>query len=126
MKVFLAAALIGAMALPVAAQELLREEIRREAVPGSDNMVVIVARLTVQPGATVPLHTHPGDEHAVVITPTTAQTPGGDIVEFAVGTSLYFPEGAIHGGLTNVGDSDMVAITTHVVRADEPLTALAN
>ncbi|GAB5449450.1 cupin domain-containing protein [Gymnodinialimonas sp.] len=126
MRWILTATLVAATTLPALAQDLAREEIRREAVPGSENMVVIVSRLTVPPGATVPLHTHPGDEHAVVITAATAEAPNGNVIEFAVGTSLYFPEGQVHGGLTNVGDADMVAITTHVVRADEPLTTLAN
>ncbi len=108
------------------AQDLSREEIRRVPVPGSETMEVVVSRLTVAPGATIPLHTHPGDEHAVVVTAARAQTPGGDIVEFAVGTPLYFPDGQVHGGLTNVGDEPMIAITTHVVRVGEPLTTLAN
>ncbi|WP_299044516.1 cupin domain-containing protein [uncultured Tateyamaria sp.] len=108
------------------AQEIAREEIRRVDVPGSDTMEVVVFRLTVPVGATIPLHTHPGDEHTVVVTDARAEAPNGNIVEFAVGTPLYFPEGQVHGGLTNVGDAPMVAITTFVVRKGEPLTVLAN
>lgn len=108
------------------AQDISREEIRRTAVPGSDTMEVVVFRLTVPVGATIPLHTHPGDEHTVVVTPARAEAPNGNTVEFAVGTPLYFPEGQVHGGLTNVGDAPMVAITTFVVRKGEPLTVLAN
>ena len=108
------------------AQEIVREEIRRADVPGSDTMEVVVFRLTVPIGATIPLHTHPGDEHTVVVTDARAEAPNGNIVEFTVGTSLYFPEGQVHGGLTNVGDAPMVAITTFVVRKGEPLTVLVN
>ena len=108
------------------AQDIMREEIRRADVPGSDTMEVVVFRLTVPVGATIPLHTHPGDEHTVVVTDARAEAPNGNIVEFAVGTPLYFPEGQVHGGLTNVGDAPMVAITTFVVRKGEPLTVLAN
>ncbi len=82
--------------------------------------------MSVPPGATIPLHTHPGDEHAVVITQTTAQAPNGNVIEFAVGTPLFFPEGEVHGGLTNVGDGPMVAITTSVVRIGEPFEVLVN
>ena len=103
------------------AAEITREEIRRAPVPGSDTMEVIVVRLTVPPGATIPLHSHNGDEHAVVVTPSKAQTPGGQVIEFPVGATLYFPEGQVHGGLTNVGGGPMVAITTFVVRVGEPL-----
>ena len=110
----------------VFAEGLSREEIRRVPVPGSDTMGAVVSKLTVDPGATIPMHTHPGDEHAVVVTPATAEAPNGQIVNFPVGASLYFPDGQVHGGLTNVGDNPMVAITTHVVRKDEPLTSPAN
>ena len=103
-----------------AAQEIASEVIRRVPVPGSESMEVVVSLLTVPPGARIPLHTHPGDEHAVVITPARAQAPNGQVVEFTVGQSLYFPEGQVHGGLTNVGDTDMQAVTTHVVRVGEP------
>jgi quercetin dioxygenase-like cupin family protein len=118
------AVLLMLFVLPVAAQDIARDEIRRAAVPGSDTIEVVVVRLTVPPGATIPLHTHPGDEHAVVVTPARAETPAGTIVEFPVGATLYFPEGQVHGGLTNIGDADMVAITTFVVRQGEPLTTL--
>ncbi|MBF9057621.1 hypothetical protein HKCCSP123_00360 [Rhodobacterales bacterium HKCCSP123] len=103
-----------------AAQELSSEEIRRVPVPGSGTMEVIVSLLTVPPGARIPLHTHPGDEHSVAITPVRAEAPNGQIVEFAVGQSLYFPEGQVHGGLTNLGETDMQVVTTHVLRTGEP------
>ncbi|WP_299601669.1 hypothetical protein [uncultured Tateyamaria sp.] len=122
--------ILSAVALLMAgaawAQDIQREELRRADVPGSDTMEVVVTRLTVPVGATIPLHTHPGDEHAIVMTAARAEAPNGNIVEFAIGTPLYFPEGQVHGGLTNVGDEPMVAITTHVVRKGEPLTVLAN
>ncbi|WP_299704658.1 hypothetical protein [uncultured Tateyamaria sp.] len=122
--------ILSAVALLMAgaawAQDIQREELHRADVPGSDTMEVVVTRLTVPVGATIPLHTHPGDEHAIVMTAARAEAPNGNIVEFAIGTPLYFPEGQVHGGLTNVGDESMVAITTHVVRKGEPLTVLAN
>lgn len=121
-----AAALFALGVGPATAQSIEREEIRRVAVPGSETMEVVVMRLSVPPGATIPLHTHPGDEHAVVVTPTTAQVPNGNTIEFPVGATLYFPEGEVHGGLTNVGDGPMVAITTFVVEVGKPLTVLAN
>ncbi|MEL7117666.1 MAG: cupin domain-containing protein, partial [Pseudomonadota bacterium] len=105
-----------------AAQEISREEIRRVPVPGSETMVVVVSRLTVPVGATIPLHTHAGDEHGVIITASKAEAPNGQVVEFPVGATVYFPEGQPHGGLTNIGDAPMVAITTSVVQKDAPFT----
>lgn len=126
MRILMTAIFMAVMAGGALAQEISREEIRRVAVPGSETMEVVVNRLVVPVGATIPLHTHPGDEHAVVITETKAQAPNGNLVEFAVGTPLFFPEGQIHGGLTNVGDGPMIAITTTVVRKGEPFSVIAN
>ena len=127
MKRLVAFAIIGAhLCAPVFAQEITREELRRTAVPGSETMEVVVTRLTVPVGATIPLHTHAGDEHGVVITESRAETPAGQVIEFPVGATLYFPEGEVHGGLTNVGDAPMVAITTSVVRADAPFATPSN
>lgn len=126
MRILMTAIFMAVMAGGALAQEISREEIRRVAVPGSETMEVVVNRLVVPVGATIPLHTHPGDEHAVVITETKAQAPNGNLVEFAVGTPLFFPEGQVHGGLTNVGDGPMIAITTTVVRKGEPFSVIAN
>ncbi|WP_223424137.1 cupin domain-containing protein [Tateyamaria pelophila] len=126
MKSLMTACFVAFLAGGAWAQEIVREEIRRAPVPGSETMEVVVIRLVVPVGATIPLHTHPGDEHAVVITETKAQAPNGNLVEFAVGTPLFFPEGEVHGGLTNVGDAPMIAITTTVVRKGEPFIVLVN
>jgi quercetin dioxygenase-like cupin family protein len=120
MKVLLTALAVVLVTGGVWAQEISREEIRRVPVPGSDTMEVVVNRLIVPVGATLPLHSHPGDEHAVVMTETSATAPNGNPVSFAVGTTLFFPEGQVHGGLTNVGDAPMVAITTSIVRKGAP------
>ncbi|MEM7724184.1 MAG: cupin domain-containing protein [Pseudomonadota bacterium] len=126
MRMVLAAVMVVASTVAAFGQEITREEIRRGPVPGSETMEVVVTRLSVPPGATIPLHTHPGDEYAVVVTQATAEAPNGAVVEFAVGTPLFFPAGEVHGGLTNIGDAPMVAITTHVVPVGEPMTVLVN
>jgi quercetin dioxygenase-like cupin family protein len=129
-RLFSAVLVTLALALPVLADGHAalpsREEIRRVPVPGSEAMEVVVSLLTVPVGATIPLHTHPGDEHAVILTPATAQAPNGAVVEFAVGKTLYFPDGQVHGGLTNIGEAPMQAMTTHVLRVGEPFQTLAN
>ena len=122
MKFISFCAALALSATAALAQDPSREEIRRVPVPGSETMEVIVSKLTVAPGATIPMHSHPGDEHAVVITAATAQAPNGQVIEFPIGATLYFPDGQVHGGLTNIGDAPMVTITTHDVRVGEPLT----
>jgi len=121
LQVLLALAAAGA-----AAQEVTQEQIRTVPVPGSENMVVVVSRLTVPVGATIPLHTHPGDEHVVVLGPARATAPNGQEITFEAGQTIHFPMGQVHGGLTNVGDAPMVAITTHVVDRTQPMSVPAN
>ncbi|MCL6282785.1 cupin domain-containing protein [Ruegeria sp. 2012CJ41-6] len=98
-----------------------RTELSRADVPGSDTHEVIVARLEIEPGASVPRHTHHGDEHLVVITGGTMQTGDGKQIPFPDGMAAHFPQGEPHGGLTNAGDTVMIAITTHVVEKGKPL-----
>ncbi|WP_372570938.1 cupin domain-containing protein [Ruegeria jejuensis] len=103
---------------------ITRTELSRADVPGSDTHEVIVARLEIEPGATVPRHTHHGDEHLVVIIGGTMQTGDGKQIPFPDGMAAHFPQGEPHGGLTNAGDTVMVAITTHVVEKGKPLNVL--
>ncbi|MFA3917258.1 cupin domain-containing protein [Ruegeria hyattellae] len=110
-----------APALAFAEGAITRTELSRADVPGSDTHEVIVARLEIEPGATVPRHTHNGDEHLVVITGGTMQTVDGKQIPFPDGMAAHFPQGKPHGGLTNAGDTVMIAITTHVVEKGKPL-----
>ncbi|MEM6619487.1 MAG: cupin domain-containing protein [Pseudomonadota bacterium] len=120
------AATLTSLPAPVAADGIERQELRRTPVPGAPDLEVVVMRLTVPVGATLPMHTHAGDEHAVVITPAKAETPRGYMVEFQVGQTLYFPEGQPHGGLKNVGDGPMIAITTSIVNKGAPFSSPLN
>ncbi|MEM6478837.1 MAG: cupin domain-containing protein [Pseudomonadota bacterium] len=124
-RLFLTLFFACALASGSLAQEVLREEIRRVPVPGSDTMEVIVVKLTIEPGATMEMHSHHGDEHAVVIAGGKARLPNGQETEFPVGATLYFPKGAVHGGLTALGDP-LVAITTSIVEVGKPLIIPAN
>lgn len=121
---FVLVALISAA--PVFAQELVvREVLNEQPLSGSEGMVVIVSRLTVKPGGRIPLHTHPGDEHAVMIVGGTALMPNGKTVQFPDGTPMFFAQGQVHGGVTNEGDADIEIVTTHIVAADQPFQTAA-
>ncbi|MEX0348864.1 MAG: cupin domain-containing protein [Paracoccaceae bacterium] len=110
-----------APALAFAEGQITRTELSRADAPGSGTHEVIVARLEIEPGATVPRHTHHGDEHLVVIEGGTMRTGDGKEIEFPNGMAAHFPQGQPHGGLTNAGDTVMIAITTHVVEKGKPL-----
>ncbi|MCV3270318.1 cupin domain-containing protein [Roseobacter sinensis] len=114
------------LAAPGWAEDLVQREVLNEQpLSGAEGTVVIVSELKLMPGGRIPLHTHPGDEHAVVVVGGRALLPNGKEVEFAAGTPMFFPEGQVHGGVTNLGDAPMEIVTTHIVRADAPFTVAA-
>jgi quercetin dioxygenase-like cupin family protein len=62
--------LATALAVPgtlYAQSPIERTELHRADLTGVEGIEVIVAHRVVQPGATVPLHTHPGDEHLQIL-----------------------------------------------------------
>ena len=102
-----------------------RKELSRNDLSGSDTMEVIVSRLEVPPGATIPLHTHFGDEHMVVFEGGDMTAPNGKVIAFKPGMTGHFPAGKVHGGLTNSGDTPLVAYTTHIVEKGKPFSTSA-
>ena len=106
--------------------KITRTELSRTDVPGSATHEVIVAKLEIQPGGTVPRHTHHGDEHLIVFKGGPMKTASGKVIEFTDGMTVYFPEGKVHGGLTAAGDQAVVAYTTHIVEKGKPLNVPAN
>ena len=117
-----AAALLGASVLPSAAEGLSRTELNRADVSGADGLEVVVSRLEIAPGATVPPHSHPGDEHLIVLDGGTLAMPDGKTLEFKPGMALMFPKGKVHGNLTNAGTAPIVVYTTHIIQKGQPLT----
>ncbi|WP_299826257.1 cupin domain-containing protein [uncultured Roseobacter sp.] len=114
------------LALPVCAEDLAQRNVLNEQpLSGAEGTVVIVSELKLMPGGRIPLHTHPGDEHAVIVVGGLALLPNGKEVEFAAGTPMFFPEGQVHGGVTNLGTAPMEIVTTHIVRTDEPFQTAA-
>jgi len=109
------------LALPALSAEPVRTELARHPAPGSQTHEVIISRLDVPPGATVPRHIHAGDEHLYVLIGGQMQAPNGQGIPFAAGHVAHFPEGQPDGGLTHVGDAPLVALTTHIVEIGEPL-----
>lgn len=119
-------ALAGLMlASAASAQDVInRVELDRQPLSNVAGYEVVVSRITLAPGGAIPLHTHPGDEHAVVLEGGTVRLPNGKEVTFEEGKKLFFPEGLVHGGLVSTNAAPMVVLTTHIVRAGEPLSTL--
>ena len=102
-----------------------RTELNRADLTGSDTLEVIVSRLEVAPGARIPLHTHHGDEHLIVLQGGTMRAPNGQEIPFKPGMTAHFPKDQVHGGMTNIGDAPLVAYTTHIVEKGKPLAVPA-
>ncbi|WP_346898576.1 cupin domain-containing protein [uncultured Roseibium sp.] len=114
------------MALPVHAEsQFVRTELSRDNLSGSDKMEVVVSKLEVPPGATIPLHTHFGDEHMVVFEGGDMTAPNGKVINFKPGMTGFFPAGKVHGGLTNSGETPMVVYTTHILEKGKPFSTPA-
>ncbi len=112
--------------MPVHAEDLIvRAELQRHDVSGSDTLEVVVMRLEVKPGGRIPRHTHPGEEFLYVVEGGEMTAGNGNVIPFKTGATAVFPRGMVHGGLTNTGDTPLVAVTTYVVDKGKPLTALA-
>lgn len=101
-----------------------RTELHRVPAGVDSTHEVIVSRLEVQPGGTIPRHSHLGIELLTVVSGGQMQAGTGQVIDFPTGAVVQFPEGAVHGGLTNIADTPLVAITTHVVDVGEALNQL--
>ncbi|WP_323766505.1 cupin domain-containing protein [Antarctobacter sp.] len=117
----LVACLAALAAAPALASDLvLRDVLQEQPLSDVPDMKVVIARVTVKPGGAVSDHMHPGDEHAVVLQGGTVLLTDGQEAEYAEGDVLFFSAGEMHGGLRNIGGSEIVLLTTHVVNTLEP------
>lgn len=107
------------------AEETEREELFRAELAACSGTEVIVARLKIAPGTTVPRHSHNGDEHLAVIRGGRMAMPDGNIIDLPAGAALDFPRDFEHGGLTVTGDQPMLFYTVHIVDKNAPLNVTA-
>jgi quercetin dioxygenase-like cupin family protein len=118
------AIMVSSLAL-AGSEQVTRTELYKSDLAGSDNTEVIVAQLELVPGATVPRHSHNGEEHLIVLQGGTMAMPNGDVMEFLPGVTMDFPRDFVHGGLTATGDRPMVFLTVHIVDKNAPQTVAA-
>jgi quercetin dioxygenase-like cupin family protein len=121
------ATLIIASAAPslVFAGDVNRTELYRADLTGSETTEVVVAHLELEPGATVPRHSHNGQEHLVVLQGGTVAMPNGDTMEFHAGAAMDFARDVVHGGLTATSERPLVFLTVHIVDKNAPLNVAA-
>jgi quercetin dioxygenase-like cupin family protein len=114
------------MAAPVHASDLVMQEVlQQQPLSDAPEMSVRITRVTIQPGGQIAPHIHAGDEHAVVLKGGSVETADGTQTEFADGMVMFFSAGDVHGGVKNVGETDIEILTTHVVNVLEPFSSPA-
>jgi quercetin dioxygenase-like cupin family protein len=89
-------------------------------VSGDENKQIILMAVTIQPGASVPPHTHPGDcVGALVEGAVDLIVQGKESRRLSAGDSYTNPKGTIHW-FRNVGDTQARLLNTIVVTKGEP------
>ena len=117
-----ALAILALTAATAQAEELTkRAELGRADTVSDTQTETIITELRMMPGAYVPVHTHPGDEHIYIVTGGPLTTKEGKTIPFKTGGYIFFPRGQVHGGLTAAGDAEIVAVTVHVVDKGKPV-----
>ena len=116
------AAALACLATPLAAQTpITRTELGRTGLETAPGMEVVIADLTIAPGAHVPKHTRHGSQRRVGIEGGPVALPDGATAEFVPGRIEHFERGVVHAGITNSGDAPIGLITVHIVDKGQPL-----
>jgi len=83
-----------------------------------------VAVSELPPGATIPLHTHPGEEAYYVIEGGTAETPDGKQITLTPGNADINVREVPHAGFKVVGDKPIKLLTVHIVDKGKPMMSV--
>ena len=86
-------------------------------IPGREALQVIVE---IAPGATAPLHTHPGEEIIYILEGTLEYEIGGKLSRVKAGDVLFVPAGTPHLA-RNVGTGRGAELATYIVEKGKPL-----
>lgn len=132
----------GTPAATPAAGGVVREVLASSDPSEAPGEVLSLVRYTIPAGAKLPVHKHPGDQMATVISGTltyhvvangdvpvtrangTKETAHpGDTITFNVGDSWVEPEGMIHYA-ENLTDQPVVLLSSSLFAANEPPTEL--
>lgn len=91
-------------------------------VSGADDKELVMINVSMQPGASSPRHTHPGDCYGAVVEGTVELVVEGQQPRrFAAGEAWHNPRGPVHY-FTNVGSTPARLVNTLVVDKGKPRT----
>jgi quercetin dioxygenase-like cupin family protein len=114
---------LAAFASAAQAQDVKRNELKKGDLTGT-NMEIVVAVVELPPGASVPLHTHPGEEAFYVLDGGTGEMPDGKAITFAPGGAGINVRDVPHAGFKVTGDKPLKLLTVHIVDKGKPMMSV--
>lgn len=120
-------AIVSALALHLASaqqQGVKRTELQRHdlSVPGRE---VVQVRVDIDPGVSLPMHSHPGEEIVYVLEGTWEfQVEGKAARTLKAGDVAFVPAGVNHAP-KNIGSRTATVLATYVVEKGKPLVVPA-
>jgi quercetin dioxygenase-like cupin family protein len=109
-----------AQAIGVTVKPLIRTNLS-----GDDGKETVIAAIEFAQGATTGVHTHPGDEYAVVLEGTLElRFQGQPGRQVSAGQAYHNARGVVHETV-NVGDKPAKSVATFVIEKGKPLVAPA-
>ena len=122
MKRFLIACAVAVLALPAYAAEPGKQVLLDAAVSSDDRKHAVTLMIDWPAGASVPDHTHPGDEYAVVQEGEIEITvKGAAPYRYKAGEAYHNAKDVVHSARA-VGDKPAKTIATLIVEKDKPLS----
>ena len=102
----------------------MRKDLQNHDLKNTDREV-FQSEVSLEPGASFPRHSHPGEEFIYVLKGTWVyQLDGQPPVTVKAGEVLFIPYGAVHSA-RNVGDETGIELATHVIEKGKALLVLA-
>jgi quercetin dioxygenase-like cupin family protein len=115
-----AGATVALVGLSQAQDSPQRKEMKRANLTGT-NMEVILSTAEYQPGESIPLHIHHGEEAFYVLQGGTVELANGKQIELKTGSGSINARDVPHAGFKVVGDKPIKFLTVHIVDKGAPL-----
>ena len=108
----------------VSAPGFLAKPMQVSPISGVDGKEAVFINVTMEPGASSPRHTHPGDCYGAIIDGNVELfVEGQEVRRFSTGQAWHNPRGPVHY-FKNVGDTPARLVNTLIVDKGKPRTVV--
>lgn len=108
----------------VSAPGFLAKPMQVSPISGVDDKEAVFINVTMEPGASSPRHTHPGDCYGAIIEGNVELfVEGQEARRFSTGQAWHNPRGPVHY-FKNVGDTPARLVNTLIVDKGKPRTVV--